>query len=448
MRPGELAARLLVWRRAGLKLVIVRTDDEMALRRAVDNLEGDDIWQWSQVQGLRRRSEKLGAQLTRDPETMLQKVLSLPQGLVVAYDLSAFWDNPGVTRALREIAQGLPPMQIVVVTSGALPIPAALQRVGLEVWLDPESASPGLPLTSLEDQWSKSPEAPELGVLVRSRLVRGTPGLEWVEPGVGFDEVGGLNRLKQWAERRKLAWDPDSALPWPRGLLLFGMPGTGKSLSAKALAAYWNIALLRLNVGQLFASYVGQSEAQWQWALAKAEELAPVVLWVDELEKVLAGQQSSHASDAGTTSRALGYFLTWLEEHQRPVVVVATANEVEQLPPELLRRGRFDALFFVDLPDEADRKAILDIHLRNQGISTDILAPADWELLLSQTEDFSGAELKDLVTEARFVAATRQGSVSINDFVQALREMVPLAKSMKESLASRRAWAIGRGRRA
>lgn len=442
MTATELLTTLPEWRRAGLHLLVVRTEDEPALRKALMAYEDPTWWSWSVVQGLGRPGERLGAQLTRDPATMLEKVGSLPEGLVVAYDLDGYWDDPAVARALREIAESDRPILLMVVVTTVAVIPPSLQRAGLAVSLDLLPGPTGWPMTSAETRWFDASSG--LADFIQSRFTRGVAGLEWIPKGPGFDEVGGLPHFKDWATRKKLAWDPSYRLPIPRGVLLFGISGTGKSLSAKALAQFWGIPLVRLNVGQLFGSFVGQSEARWHQALAKAEEIAPCVLWVDEVEKVLAGREGSQVTDAGTTARALGYFLTWLEEHQSPVVVVATANDVEQLPMELLRRGRFDELFFVDLPDDKARRQILEIHMKQQAVTMD--PHGGWDTLITTTAQFSGAELKDVITNARFLAAERGRSVGLGDLLEAASDIIPLAKTMAEAVLGRRHWAEGRGR--
>ncbi len=443
MTAKELVAALPEWRGAGLHLLIVRTEDEPALRRALMAHHDPEWWSWSVVKGLERPLERLGAQLTRDAATMLEKVQSLPEAMVVAYDLDAYWHDPAVARALREIAESDRPLLVMVVTTLEALVPVSLQRAGLEISLDLVVGPSGWPTTTAEAGWLAS--SPGLANFIQSRFTQGTRGLEWIPLGPGFEHLGGLAHFKAWAARKKLAWDPAYRLPMPRGVLLFGMSGTGKSLSAKALARFWGLPLVRLNVGQLFGSFVGQSEDRWHQALAKAEEMAPCVLWVDEVEKVLAGREGSAMTDAGTTARALGYFLTWLEEHQSPVVVVATANDVEQLPMEFLRRGRFDELFFVDLPDDLARGQILDIHLKEQAVKMDA-SVGEWESLITATEQFSGAELKAVVTDARFLAAERGRSVIWADLLEAAHAIVPLAKTMAEAVSMRRNWAQGRGR--
>lgn len=443
MTAQELVSHLAEWRRCGLHLLIVHTEDEPALRQALGSSQDDSWWSWSVVQGLERQGDHLGAHLTQDPTTMLEKVHSLPEGLVVAYDLSAYWTDPIVVRLLREIAESSEPRLMILVTPMDAVVPVSLERAGLELSLDLTPGAIGWPTTQAEEKWLAL--APELATLIQTRFTTRTAGLEWIPEGPGFEELGGLPHFKAWAAQRKLAWDSSYGLPAPRGVLLFGMSGTGKSLSAKVLARFWGLPLVRLNVGQLFGRFIGQSEARWQQALAKAEDFAPCVLWVDEVEKVLAGREGSGVTDAGTTARALGHFLTWLEEHQSPVVVVATANDVEQLPMEFLRRGRFDELFFVDLPDEKARRQILEIHMKSAAIPVERDAWG-WSPLMAATEDFSGAELKAIVTDARFLAAERGRAIGLDDFMDAAHAIIPLATTMAEVVAGRRNWAKGRAR--
>ncbi|MCB1080082.1 MAG: AAA family ATPase, partial [Verrucomicrobiae bacterium] len=202
------------------------------------------------------------------------------------------------------------------------------------------------------------------GTLKRNGLV------EVIEAGVGLDDVGGLDLLKEWLQRRAGAFSKsarDYGLPVPKGLLIVGIPGTGKSLTAKATAGAFDLPLLRLDMGRVFGGIVGQSEANLRAVIQTAEAIAPCVLWIDEIEKGMSGSKSSGSSDGGTSARVFGSFLSWMQEKDKPVFVVATANDVSQLPPEFIRKGRFDEMFFVDLPDALERARIWDIVIERHG---------------------------------------------------------------------------------
>jgi SpoVK/Ycf46/Vps4 family AAA+-type ATPase len=269
------------------------------------------------------------------------------------------------------------------------------------------------------------------------------------------DEIGGLVRLRAWLRRRALALRPDAreaGIPDPRGVLLVGVQGCGKSLAARASASILDISLVRLDPGRLFGGTVGESEANLRRALATAERLAPTVLWIDELDKGLAGADGAR-SDAGTAARVVGGLLTWLAERQRPVFVVATANSIESLPTELVRRGRLDEIFFVDLPDADEREAVLRVHLelipsrrRNRVPASDVV-----EALVARAraaEGRTGAEIEAALVEARLLAFAEGRLLRASDLERAFAEQVPLAVSHAESIAALRRWASGRARRA
>src|SRR5213075_2059796 len=204
----------------------------------------------------------------------------------------------------------------------------------------------------------------------KKHIIRKSGILEYYEAQESLDELGGLETLKLWLQKRRGAFTSkarDFGLPLPKGILLIGVPGCGKSLTAKAVGALWQMPLLRLDVGKIFAGLVGSSEENIRTVIKTAEAVAPAILWIDELEKGFSGTGSSGQTDGGITSRVFGSFITWLQEKTMPVFVIATANNVQALPPELLRKGRFDEIFFCDLPDREDRGAILDIHLRKKS---------------------------------------------------------------------------------
>ncbi|MCZ6690489.1 MAG: AAA family ATPase, partial [Planctomycetota bacterium] len=212
----------------------------------------------------------------------------------------------------------------------------------------------------------------DASVIAREKAVGIAKGglLEFFQPIDGLESVGGLGNLKKWLERRRSSFSKKArefGLPAPRGLLLVGLPGCGKSLSAKAVAKAWQLPLMKCDFGRLMGSLVGQSEEQLRRAIATAEACAPMIFWCDEIEKGLSGGASSGVSDGGTTARVLGTFLSWMQEKTAPVMILATANDVSRLPPELLRKGRFDEIFTLDLPNQEDRVEILKIHIAKRG---------------------------------------------------------------------------------
>lgn len=273
---------------------------------------------------------------------------------------------------------------------------------------------------------------------------------------VPLAELGGLDRYLDWLKLRARALEPEArraGIPPPRGVLLVGVQGCGKSLAARASADLLGLPLIRLDLGRLFGGTVGESEANLRRATASVERMAPVVLWVDEIDKGLAGSQSGR-SDAGTAARVVGGLLTWLQEREQAVFVIATANHVEGLPPELLRRGRLDELFFVDLPDAEQRAAILAIHLERKparvfGHCPPLADPREAYLELARAaEGFSGAELEAALIEARLAAFARGEPLGADDLRLALEQTVPLSRSRAEAISDLRAWAETRARRA
>ncbi|MCF4010580.1 AAA family ATPase [Rheinheimera sp. UJ63] len=280
----------------------------------------------------------------------------------------------------------------------------------------------------------------------KEQVIRKNGHLEYFHPKATLDDVGGLDNLKSWLERRKQSFGANArefGLETPRGVLLLGIPGTGKSLAAKAVANAWQLPLLRLDMGKIYGGIVGQSEANIRSALQTAEALAPSILWVDEIEKGLSGMQSSGATDGGTTSRVLGTFLTWLQEKEKPVFVVATANHIAQLPPELLRKGRVDEIFFVDLPTHQDRKDIIAIHLKHRQRLDDFL-PEELDELASVSKGFTGAELEEAVKEGMFLAFDAGHQLTKNDILEAIQATSPLSQTMHEMINDTREWAKGR----
>lgn len=420
------------WWDEGVRVLVVETWDEEAVRSAAAQLaeiREVPFWEWSRVSGLIRPGESLGGTLTREPETLLDKVHAMPSGVVVAWDL---WDesvSAAAVRAVRETAQRSAPVMFLTVSPPGTAIPESLSRVVVKTQV-------GDPSGPFFRRWMKSQDR----LLARQAHHQDVdrPGLVAASPVPGWEEVGGLRHLRQWADERRLALDPTRGLPFPRGVLLYGIPGTGKSLSVKAWAGSWGIPLLRLDWGGLMGRYVGQSEERLAQALATAERLAPSILWVDEIDRALSG--SASLDDSGVTRRLVGALLTWLSEHREPVLLLACANNVADLPGELLRPGRFDALFFVDLPDVHARREILAILLKQQGVSQtpDIMSVAE------TLEDFSGSDIQAVVTDALFLAAMDGRPLGLGHLQEASARTIPWARTLGTELEARREWARGR----
>lgn len=304
-------------------------------------------------------------------------------------------------------------------------------------------------LAAVRDQLGEN--APYTVSSEKEQIIRKSGILDYFPKNENLKDVGGMDILKDWLFKRKKAYEKnarDFGLDEPKGLLLLGVPGCGKSLTAKSIASFWNMPLLRLDIGKVFQGLVGSSEDNIRKAIATSEAVAPCVLWIDEIEKGLSGVQSSGSTDGGVTSRIFSTILTWMQEKTSPVFVVATANNINLLPPELLRKGRFDEIFFVDLPTAQERQNIFSIHLKKKGQD-----PSKYPLgiLGKKTEGFNGAEIEECIKEAMFAAYVDNPDnpvLNASYIMDAISETVPLSTTMKEQIAALRSWATTRAKNA
>ena len=310
------------------------------------------------------------------------------------------------------------------------------------------NAAVGLTATEVENVFCKSLAKnstldPRVIMEEKKHIIRKSGVLQYHDVDRDMADVGGLATLKGWVKQRGRAFTPKAreyGLPHPRGALIVGIPGTGKSLIAKCIGASWQMPVLRMDVGALFGQFVGQSEANMRKALKTAEPLAPCVLWIDELEKGFGGAGGG-SHDSGTSARVFGSFLSWMQEKTSPVFVVATANDVTQLPPEMLRKGRFDELFFVDLPNEVDRAEVFRIHINRLGRD-----PDKFELtnLVELTNGFTGAEIEQVIVDGLFLSFEEDREPTLHDFVSSASRTVPISKTMEKKIEALRNWANGR----
>ena len=343
---------------------------------------------------------------------------------------------------------GKPELAIVlagIISSGGIPEPAAeTHEAALQSAL-------GLTTTEAENAFALSVVetqgiSPATIAREKARTLKKNGLVEIVETETSLEQVGGLENLKKWLNRRAGAFGQAAktyGLPAPKGLLIVGIPGTGKSLTAKATASAFGLPLLRLDMGRVFGGIVGQSEANLRSVIQTAEAIAPCVLWIDEIEKGFSGSSSSGSTDGGTSARVFGSFLSWMQEKEKPVFVVATANDVSKLPPEFLRKGRFDEMFFVDLPDGTEREQIWKIVIARNGRK-----PGDFDATALSTtcEQFTGAEIEAVFIDALHEAFTENREPSASDIAEAITNTIPLAKLMDGQIAALRTWAAGRAR--
>ena len=289
----------------------------------------------------------------------------------------------------------------------------------------------------------------ELDVVLseKKQLIRRNGILDYVEESTTLESVGGLDELKRWLCQRSNAFSESAreyGLPQPKGMLILGVPGCGKSLIAKTTAQLWGLPLLRLDMGRVYdGSTVGRSEANLRNALKTAESISPAILFIDELDKAFAGGAGSGDSDGGTSSRIFGSFLTWMQEKTSPVFVMATANRIDRLPGEFLRKGRFDEIFFVDLPTPNERSEIFKIHLDQRNRPLDRF---DTDQLAKVSDGFSGAEIEQALISAMYEAFAQAREFNQLDIIAAIKSTLPLSRTMSEQVAALRDWARQRAR--
>jgi len=472
--------------RARYPLIHVTTYEEARCLDLLDTLgkrRDSSLYIWSRTQGI-RRGERAIADIV-DPMAALKWFEDLNEKAVFALkDFHPYLKEPGIVRKLRDLAQGLkrsqkniiliapvlqlPPELAKEMTLLDLPLPSReeiqtlIRKAGAVLKPSPSTedlnlleaitdAASGLTYDEIENVLAKSIVA--RGSLDRKliqdekrQIVKRSGLLEFVDTSADEAGVGGLTHLKEWLSNRRGGLSVEARnlkLPVPKGILLVGIPGCGKSLTAMTVGRSWQLPLLRLDMGRIFAGVVGSSESNVRNAIATCEAVSPCVLWIDEIEKGLSGTQSSGSSDGGTTSRVFGTLLTWMQEKKSAVFVVATANDISALPPEFLRKGRFDEIFFVDLPNREEREEIFKIQLERYGWTADDLHLGD---LIQKTESFSGAEIEQVLIAARYQAFGSSELFSQKHMLQAISETVPLSKTMGERIEKLRSWAVHRAR--
>jgi len=448
------------------------------------------VFSWAVTKGIREvNNETAGGSPhnTISPEAALDWVVRQKEGGIYIFkDLHPFLDNPTVTRALRDAVayfkgsdksivlmspvQNIPTEleKEVVVLDFALPDMRELNRVLNAQLLDSNSPRPSaearekllkaaLGLTKDEAEKVYRKACVTAGQLTESevdivlsekrQLIKRNGILEYIEDDETIESIGGLEELKHWLFQRSDAFTEKAreyGLPQPKGMLILGVPGCGKSLIAKTTARLWGLPLLRLDIGRVYdGSTVGRSEANLRSALRTAESISPAILFIDEIDKAFAGGAGSADSDGGTSSRIFGSFLTWMQEKTSPVFVMATANRVDRLPGEFLRKGRFDEIFFVDLPNVDEREDIYRIHLEKRRPQVDRF---NLHQLAKVSEGFSGAEIEQAIVAAMYEAFAQNREFTQLDIIAAVKSTLPLSKTMTEQVTALRDWARQRAR--
>lgn len=463
-------------------LLAIETVEEERVTRLLHEAAGDlglPLFEWSITQGLHRVTGGAPIYETTDALAALRHVASTTIGAIWHFkDFGPHVENASVRRSLRELASALEGKTSLLVLSGdplALPREIEHHALVVELGLPNEKellevirnvvmtmearrsivldltnaemrgivrALSGLTLNQARQTIARAVvedgrldyEDISLILARKGALVRSDGLLEFYPPADNRFELAGLDNLKRWLQRAKVGFSERARamnLRPPRGVLIVGVQGCGKSLAAKFIAREWQLPLLKLDAGRLYDKYVGESEKNFRRATRQAEAMAPAVLWIDEIEKAF-GTTEGGEGDGGLSRRILGTLLTWLQEKSNGVFVVGAANDLMSVPPELLRKGRFDEIFFVDLPTSEERRAIFDIHLRLRNLDP---ATFDLERLVELTEGFSGAEIEQGVIAASYAALHRNEPVSTQSIAEEVEATVPLSVSRSEDVA-------------
>ena len=463
-------------------ILVVSTEEERVTEdlRTLCTGTGRSCIAWDIAEGFSLLAGKSAPTGGRDPLAVLEQIDKADAdeaALFILHDFHDCWDNPGVKRKLRGLARKLKyTRKSILVTAPAAEIPPELVNdcvvldyplpnlktlegvldhfkltPGVNIKLSPAGkekllqAALGLTASQAQRVFGKaivtdgklSDEDIDFVMREKKQLIRDIEALEFTEASETPENVGGLGELKNWLKLREKAFSSEArayGLPAPKGIALIGIPGTGKSLTAKMISRLWHLPLIRLDVGALFGSLVGESEERVRRALSVVEIIAPCILWIDELEKAL-----SHGGlDSGTSTRVFGNILTWMQEKTAPVFVVATANDVTALPPELLRRGRFDEIFFLDLPTEKERREIFSVHILKRARLPEMF---DIDRLAKVSRGFVGSEIEQAVIDAMYIGFNDHArEFTTEDILHALRRQVPLSVSQREQIEKLRSW--------
>jgi SpoVK/Ycf46/Vps4 family AAA+-type ATPase len=453
---------------------------EYVIRKNIKTNLNRSIYSWDFVDGYTNNPNNEGF-AKRNPLQALELVERLnaeTPALFLLKDFNRFLTDLSISRKLRNISRilKLQPKTIVIIGSD-LTIPKELQdlitvvqfqlpledeisqelnrlinslniKVDSQLFENLTRTCQGLSLERIRRVLSKiiatykTIDDNSIGVLLseKKQIISQTEILEYASVNEKIDNLGGLDNLKDWLKKRKTAFSVQASnygLPTPRGLLLIGIQGTGKSLTAKAIANEWQLPLLKLDVGRLFGGIVGESESRLRQMINVAETISPCILWIDEIDKAFSNNESK--GDSGTSNRVLATFTSWLSEKTKPVFIIATANNIDLLPLEIIRKGRFDEIFFLDLPKKEEREEIFKIHLQEFRPST--WESFDYQLLAESSDSFSGAEIRQSIIEGMYHAFYEKREFLTKDICMALEELIPLAHLESAQMVKLQNWA-------
>ena len=480
----KFTSELALFLKARYPIIYINTVEEdrveYVIRKSIKTNLNRSIYSWDFIDGYTNNPNNQGFG-KRNPLQALELVERLnaeTPALFLLKDFNRFLSDLSISRKLRNISRilKLQPKTIIIIGSD-LAIPKELQELitvlqfqlpledeirqelnrlisSLNITVEPDlfdnltRACQGLSLERIRRVLSKiiatykTIDENSISVLLseKKQIISQTEILEYCSVNEKISNLGGLNNLKDWLTKRKTAFTIQASnygLPTPRGLLLIGIQGTGKSLTAKAIANDWQLPLLKLDVGKLFGGIVGESESRLRQMINVAETISPCILWIDEIDKAFTNTESK--GDSGTSNRVLATFISWLSEKTKPVFVISTANNIELLPLEIIRKGRFDEIFFLDLPKKEEREEIFKIHLQD-------FRPDSWELfdygkLAQLSESFSGAEIRQSIIEGMYLAFYEKREVTTDDICLALKELIPLANLESTQMMALQNWA-------
>ena len=471
-----------------LSLIVIESNEELP---TIDMLQqaslevGRPLFKWTITQGLHRQEQNYQPQRhNKNPSNVLSHIKGGVTGLYLLLDFHPYFEDPTTVRQLKEAIQSArKQQQTIILLSNKLTLPPEIDHLAarftfnlpdknrlrqivreeLMAWSRANSRSPKIDRAAMDATISNlqglalgearklarivihndgaiTPD--DLPVLIENKVeILNRNGVLSLEPDTArFADIGGLTHLKSWLQKRKQVFQQKVAiagLPFPKGTMLLGVQGCGKSLAAKMVSGMWEVPLLRLDVGSIYNKYFGETERNIRESLAAAEAMSPCVLWIDEIEKGM----STNSDDNGTSQRVLATLLTWMAERKSAVFIVATANDIQALPPELIRKGRLDEIFFVDLPDAETRREIFAIHLNKRELSPESF---DLDSVVAASEGFSGSEIEQAVVAGLYSALGGAGNLDSQILLQEIEATRPLSVVMAEKIERLRDWASER----